>query len=149
MAYSLFLIVCKSKLISRWNGTLDPLHWKLQLILYPVIFIFFFYCTGQLCNFLSYLSFQTVLYSFFFFFPTSPPAPPNLCPPLTAPEAQGRDWDKYWCASRSVGCSPEALHPLLAWITLQLIFSSYLTLGVILKHYSMKSLVMSKILASS
>lgn len=145
MEHSLFYCGCESKPISCWNETLVPLYWKLQSILYTELF------SAQASFVISpvtYLSFQVVLSPFFpncFFFPSLPHVHTSRHQRL---QAEGRHWGRYWCPSRSAGCSPEAFHSLLAWVTFQLIFRSYLTQGVVLKHYSMKSLVMSRILTS-
>lgn len=148
MEHSLFCCGCESKLISSWSKTLVPSYWKFQSILYTELFI------AQASFVISpviYLSFQVVLFPFFplnFFVSFSPSLP--LHPHLTSPVATSwREALKQILMSISkCRCSHEAFHSHLAWVILQLIFWSYLTQGVVPKHYSMKSLVMSRILTS-
>lgn len=144
MEHSVFHCGRESKLISSWNEILVPLYWKLQSILCTELF------TAQASFVISpvtYLSFQVILSPFsplkLFFFQSLP----HLCiSHHWGLQAEGSHWGRYWCPSRSAGCSPEIFHSLLAWVILQLILWGCLTQGVVLKHYSMKSLVMSRIL---
>lgn len=146
MEHSLFYCGHESKLISSWNETLVPSYWKLQSILYTELF------TAQASFVIppvTYPSFQVVLAPFFPLIFFSFPPSPHLCiPHHWGLQAEGRHWGRCWCPSKNAGCSPEAFHSLLAWVILQLIFWGCLTQGVVLKHCSMKSLVMSRILSS-